>query len=120
MKTARDPRHLDRIKAMQEVYTWSFNNKAGLENPKAKATIKNITKIDQLIKEAAPTFPINIINKVDLAILRLATYELVIEQKHPVKVIVDEAIELGKEFGSESSPGFVNGALGKLIQDNKL
>ncbi len=120
MKTSRDPRHQDRIKAMQEIYAWSFNNLIELENLKAKETIQNLEKIDKLISDSAPAFPLETINKVDLAILRLAAYELVIEQKTPVKVIVDEAVELGKEFGSESSASFINGALGKLIEDQKL
>ena len=50
----------------------------------------------------------------DLAILRLAVYELQIGKTAPKNVIIDEAIELAKEFGGESSPSFVNGALGKL------
>lgn len=120
VKTAKDPRHQNRIKAMQEIYAWSFSSSAELENPKAKETIENLGTINELISKSAPAFPLETINKVDLAILRLATYELVIEQKVPVKVIVDEAVELGKEFGSESSSGFINGALGKLIEDNKL
>ena len=50
-----------------------------------------------------------------MAILRLAVYELLIEKKEPPKVIVDEAIELAKEYGGDSSPAFINGALGKVI-----
>ena len=75
--------------------------------------------LDEKIKDAAPEFPINKINKVDLAILRLATYELLITKKEPPKVIVDEAIELAKEYGGENSPGFINGALGKIINYDK-
>ena len=70
------------------------------------------------IRKAAPEFPIEKINKVDLAILRLAVYELFFEKSAPPKVVVDEAIELAKEYGSETSGGFVNGALGKLIAPN--
>jgi transcription termination factor NusB len=43
-----------------------------------------------------------------------------IEKKNPPRVTVDESVELAKEYGSDASPGFVNGALGKLITDNKL
>lgn len=73
-------------------------------------------EIDNKIKIAAPEFPIDKINKVDLAILRLAIYELLIDKSQPPKVIIDEAIELAKEYGGESSPGFINGALGKAIK----
>ena len=62
------------------------------------------------------------INKIDLAILRLSVYELISNQKVkvPPKVVVDEAVELAKEFGSDASPGFVNGVLGKLIEIEKI
>ena len=60
------------------------------------------------------------INGIDLAILRQAVYELMIEKEIPPKVVVDEAVEIAKEYGSESSPGFINGALGKLITDQNI
>ena len=56
------------------------------------------------------------INKIDLAILRLAVYELLVEKTQPPHVIIDEAIELAKEYGNESSSSFVNGALGNIIK----
>ena len=68
------------------------------------------------ITKAAPEYPIAKINRVDLAILRLAVYELLVEKREPPKVIIDEAVELAKEYGGETSPAFVNGALGKLIK----
>lgn len=71
-------------------------------------------KIDGYIEKAAPEFPVEKINKMDLAILRLAIYELMIEKKQPPKVIIDEAIELAKEYGGETSPQFINGALGNI------
>ncbi len=66
---------------------------------------------------AAPQFPPEKLNKIDLAILRLGVFELIIEQKEPQKVIIDEAVELGKEFGAENSPKFVNGVLGAILKD---
>ena len=54
-----------------------------------------------------------------MAILRLAVFELMIGKKEPPKVIVDEAIELAKEYGGDKSPGFVNGALGKIVGNLK-
>ena len=80
----------------------------------AKEILNNQELIDNKIKAAAPEFPIEKINRTDLAILRLAVYELLISKTAPKNVIIDEAIELAKEFGGESSPAFVNGALGKL------
>ena len=68
-----------------------------------------------MYKRQAPEYPVDKINRIDLAILRLASYELMVEQKEPKNVIIDEAVELAKEYGNESSPGFVNGVLGKII-----
>lgn len=114
MKTSKDPRHKERIKIVQELFAWDFSKENNVENPKAKEIVDQLDKIDMKIGIAAPLWPIDKINKMDLAILRLAVYELG-EKKVPEKVILDEAIELAKEFGSESSPSFVNGALGKLL-----
>ncbi len=75
--------------------------------------------LDQHIARSAQEFPIEKINKADLAILRLAVYELLIERKEPTNVIIDEAIELAKEYGGETSPGFINGTLGSIVQYEK-
>ena len=116
MKTAQDPRHKIRQEIVQLLFSYSFT-KQNIGNKKAKDIIENIDAIDAKIKDAAPEFPIDKINKVDLAILRLAIYELQFEKSTPPKVVVDEAIELGKEFGGDTSPGFINGAIGKLLKD---
>jgi len=71
--------------------------------------------IDAAIEKSAPERPLAQINKIDLAILRLAIYELTVEKNAPYKVIVDEAIELAKQYGADSSPAFTNGVLGKVI-----
>lgn len=116
MKTAKDPRHKKRQKVVEDLFKIEF-----LDQPigeKAKAVMDNKELIDDKIKEAAPEFPIDKINKADLAILRLATFELMISKKEPPKVIVDEAIELAKEYGGENSPAFINGALGKIINND--
>lgn len=75
--------------------------------------------IDRIITKSAPQWPIAQINRIDLAILRLAVWELKIVKKEPPKVIIDEAIELGKTYGSEKSPGFINGALGAILKQPK-
>ncbi|SRR5260221_12602083 len=120
MKTSKDPRHLERIHVMQTLFAWDFNKADQLSNDTAIQILEHIGKIDKLIEQAAPTWPVSKINKIDLAILRQAVYELVINPKAPPKVIVDEAVELAKEYGSESSSSFINGALGKLIADQKI
>ena len=113
MKNPLDPRHKKRQKTVENLFKQSFHNQPIDE--KAEKIFTNLEKIDNSIKKAAPEFPIDKINKVDLAILRLAIFELVIEKKEPPKVIIDEAIELAKEYGGQSSPSFVNGALGNII-----
>ena len=105
---------------MQTLFAWDFNKADQLSNDTAIQILEHIGKIDKLIEQAAPTWPVSKINKIDLAILRQAVYELVINPKAPPKVIVDEAVELAKEYGSESSSSFINGALGKLIADQKI
>lgn len=72
-------------------------------------------KIDKIITKAAPAWPIDKINKIDLAILRFAVYELM-EKVTPQKVVIDEAVEIAKEYGSESSSSFVNGVLGTIYE----
>lgn len=115
MKTANDPRHAARQKVVQDLFADSFTKQPTLHE-KTKEILKNKDEIDQVIEKIAPEFPIDKLNKVDLSILRLAVYELKIEKSQPNKVVVDEAIELAKEFGGEKSPSFVNGALGQLLK----
>ena len=119
MKVKTDPRHLKRTLLMQILFSWNFQQKR--KPPKKIADIvKNLNLIDAVIKDCAKDRPISEINKIDLAILRLAVFELIIEKGTPPKVVIDEAVELGKEFGSESSSAFINGALGKLIKLKKI
>lgn len=113
MKTSFDPRHVRRQKLVQELFAIDFHTQQGEKQTQEIYVHKN--EIDEKIKNAATEFPIEKINKIDLAILRLAIYELTIEKKEPEKVIIDEAIELAKEFGNDTSPSFVNGVLGKII-----
>ena len=114
MKTPFDPRHQKRRETIQGLFAWGFRDKQP-KDELANQVIKSLDNIDQLIGQAAPQWPLEQINRVDLAILRLAVYELVVAAKEPVKVIIDEAIELAKEFGSESSPAFINGVLGHIV-----
>ncbi|TSC66051.1 MAG: N utilization substance protein B [Microgenomates group bacterium Gr01-1014_80] len=124
MKTAQDPRHQHRINLMGTLFSWDFKKtkkptpiKSG---PKEiQEIISNLDRIDQTITKSATAWPLNQINRIDLAILRLSVFELLLE-KEPPKVVIDEAVELAKEYGGESSPGFVNGVLGKVIELEKI
>jgi len=112
MKTPLDPRHKKRQKIVESLFKIDFHKQP--INNFTKAVLLHKKFIDEKIEEAAPEFSIDKINKIDLAILRLAVYELLIEKTQPNKVIIDEAVELAKEYGGDSSPSFVNGALGNI------
>lgn len=120
MKTAHDPRHVKRVQAIEELFAWQFNETAKLKSDLSKKIAENIGEVDLMIEKAAPERPLTQINKIDLVILRLAIYELMVEKEAPYKVIVDEAVELAKQYGADSSPAFINGVLGKVIQEYSL
>ena len=117
MPTSIDPRHVKRMKSMKRLFAHSFDMKINDKSSYITPVVKNLSKIDGLIEACAPAYPIKNIAKVDVAILRLAIYELFYEKRQPAKVIIDEAIELAKEFGGEGSPGFINGVLGTLYKN---
>lgn len=114
MKTANDPRHQKRITQMQQLFSYSFR----VTDPQDEiaAITPNLTSIDAHIEKAAPEWPLPKIAKIDLAILRLAVWELVYDKQNPSKVVIDEAVELAKSFGNEHSAKFVNGVLGTILQ----
>ncbi len=114
MKTATDPRHIKRREAVKTLFAETFTKQPNL-SPLAHEILKNKKKLDAKIALAAPEWPIDKLNKIDLVVLRLAVYELE-EGTTPPKVIIDEAVELAKEFGSESSSSFVNGVLGTIYK----
>lgn len=70
--------------------------------------------IDAMIQRFAPSFPVDQLAIIDRAILRLAIYELLFDKRAPVKVAINEAVELAKAFGSTNSARFVNGVLGSV------
>lgn len=72
--------------------------------------------VDAIVGEAAPQFPLEQLAGVDKAILRVAVFELRFARGVPPKVAINEAIEIAKEYGGESSGRFVNGALGHVVQ----
>jgi N utilization substance protein B len=113
MKNPLDPRHQKRKLYLEDLFKIEFHKQK--VSPKVTDILSNQVVIDEYISKAAPQFPIEKINKIDLAILRLAAFELIIDKSEPPKVIVDEAIELAKEYGNDSSPSFINGVLGALV-----
>ena len=133
-------RHLSRSIAMQSLYEWDFGGKKGdLEKIVEKnikefgpgledtslvwqiitGVVKHLFSIDKIIGKAAPEWPINQITIVDRNILRIGLYELLYANKEevPPKVAINEAIELAKSFGGESSGKFVNGVLGTVFKE---
>lgn len=117
-----DPRHLKRIKIVQNLFAKSFShgehdNLLNEEDDYTRGVIENESKIDSLISQYAPKFPVDRIAKTDLAILRLAVYELIIKPVEPEKVVINEAVELAKEFGGEKSYAFVNAVLGTILKN---
>ena len=113
MKTSFDPRHIKRQHIVQDLFKTEFHKQP--VSDRAKEVLTHVEILDKTIQKAAPEFPLDKINKIDLAILRLSVFELLIEKKEPVNVIIDEAVELGKEFGGDASPSFINGALGNIL-----
>ncbi len=115
MKNPYDARHKKRQELVEDLFRISFHNQS--VNPRVLDIFSHKNFIDKNIQKGASEFPIDKINKIDLAILRLAVYELLVERKEPPKVIIDEAIELAKEYSGETSPAFVNGALGNIVKN---
>ena len=126
---------------MQSLYEWDFNGKKpenlekivekninefgpGLEDKNfvqqiVKGVVSHLSKIDKIIEKAAPEWPIDQITLVDRNVLRIGLYELLYGSKEevPPKVAINEAIELAKNFGGESSGKFINGVLGTVYKE---
>lgn len=115
MKTLVDPRHKKRKVVVQELFALSFYQQE-VRGSLTNLVNSNLGKIDKIIIEGAPAFPLNKISKIDLAILRLAVFEL-LAKTAPPKVIINEAVELAKEFGGDASFSFVNGVLGTVLKN---
>ena len=131
-------RHLARTIALQTLFEWDFKGKNKKEideivqyNYKAFApefhdhsftdkivagVVEHLTEIDKFIKDFAPEWPIEQITLVDSNILRLGVFELIFDPDIPSKVEINEAIEIAKTFGGESSGRFVNGVLGSIYK----
>lgn len=116
MKSSKDPRHQQRIEKMQQLFASSFEAGNEIIDERIEPIFVVGSEINEKIRIAAPEWPIEKIAKIDLAILRLAVYEMTVDKKEPSKVIIDEAIELAKEFGNPNSPQFINGVLGTIFK----
>jgi N utilization substance protein B len=123
-----DKRHSRRLERMQILFARTFLKPMEpemepmiLPMPERlwfEELVKELPDIDKELAIYASERPLTDINKVDLAILRLIVFEGR-SQDTPKKVLVDEAIELAKEFGTENSPKFINGVLGKILFKKK-
>lgn len=134
-------RHLSRSVAMQSLYEWDFRGRkeemlseiverdikefaAGMEDTAfirdlVSGVIERIADLDKIIEKAAPQWPLEQIATVDRNVLRIGLYELLFGKREevPPKVAINEAIELAKSFGGESSGKFVNGVLGTVYRE---
>jgi N utilization substance protein B len=131
-------RHLARTVALQSLFQWDFMGQGSEVSDLVKANWKEFgpdyddggfalnlvagvtahqAKIDELIVKYAPEWPLEQITNVDRNVLRLGIFELKFDSQIPPKVAINEAIELAKSFGGESSGKFVNGVLGSIYRD---
>jgi N utilization substance protein B len=84
-----------------------------------KGVLDNRERIDALIEEAAPAWPAAQLSPVDRNILRIAIREFLVDNLTPVGAAINEAVELAKKYGSESSGKFINGVLGSISAPNR-
>lgn len=131
-------RHLARTLVMQSLYEWDFNGKKqdvtevlertrqqfapdfddeGFAQSLLRGVMKYASDIDGMITKYAPEWPLDQITIVDRNVLRVGIYELMHAEEIPKKVAINEAIELAKSFGGQSSGKFVNGVLGSIYRD---
>lgn len=132
-------RHLARTIAMQALFLWDFNGQKkddlpliidnifknfapkfddqGFVQNAVKGVMENLEEINLYITKYATEWPLDQITITDRNILRLGVYELIYNNDIPAKVAINEAIEVAKTFGSESSGKFVNGVLGAIYKE---
>ncbi len=119
-ETTQDPRHQKRAALMQALFAATFSelDAQAIEDEELRLNVEAVftalPQIDAKIQAFAPERPLAEVNQVDLAILRLTVFEAE-HKKTPIKVLINEAVELAKSYGTDSSPKFVNGVLGKLL-----
>ncbi len=138
-------RHLGRILVLQTLYEQEFRQDCGdtdlrLEEvlvrnlERYKDTVEDLafirslvtgvdkhhTALDALLQPVAPEWPISQIARIDRIILRMSLYELITAKDIPAKVVINEAVELAKAFGSDNSSKFINGVLGTLLKQHEV
>jgi len=79
-----------------------------------KGVLDNKERIDEVITQTASAWPLDQVPAIDRNILRLAIYEILLDNRVPMRAAINEAVELAKQFGGENSPKFVNGVLGSV------
>lgn len=99
--------------AMEELEAKSEENRSYISN-KVMGILDKLDIIDQYISENCEGWNIERIGKAELAIMRIATYEMLYEEDIPHKIAINEAVELSKTYCDDSAPGFVNAVLGKI------
>lgn len=134
-------RHLGRIIALQTLYEYDFRRNSGDKDVDLEGVLRrNVaryagtvedkdfvgrlvrgvesqsTTLDQALQPIAPEWPIDQIARMDRIVLRMGLYELLYEPDVPPKVVINEAVELAKAFGSENSSKFINGVLGTALR----
>lgn len=133
-------RHLSRSLVLQTLFEWDFNNFRGISVQEIfKRNLDNLgqgledieypskllegilhhwDELNKLIESGAPEWPMEQINIIDRNVLRIGIFELIFEDKKevPPKVAINEAVELAKNFGGDSSRRFVNGVLGTIYR----
>ncbi len=132
-------RHLSRTIAMQTLFAWDFNDRQEVDINKVihdnfqqfapnfddhgfvqslvQGVLDNVEAINAYIIKYATEWPLDQITVVDRNILRLGIYELVFDKNIPAKVAINEAIEMAKTFGGDSSGKFINGVLGAIMKE---
>jgi N utilization substance protein B len=112
--------HKDEIKSITENHIKEFSgagDDTGFIFDLTEGVAANLPAIDAIIVKHAPEWPMEQIPPVDRNVLRIGIYELMFLKQVPPKVAINEAVELGKTFGGESSGKFVNGVLGALYKE---
>lgn len=114
----KDFHEADELNEQMEMYI-SELEKPSLEEyayltSRFQAVVEKLDEIDKILSEASSGWKLNRMSKVDLTILRLAVFEMRFDEDIPVKVAINEAVEMAKIFGGDESPSFINGVLAKL------
>ncbi|MEE1030632.1 MAG: transcription antitermination factor NusB [Ruminococcus sp.] len=99
--------YLDGVENLQD------NNREYIQK-KFDKIVEKIPEIDEMLNQTSKGWKTKRMSKVDLSILRLASYEVLFDEEVPTGVAINEAVELAKKFGGDTSSSFINGVLGKL------